>query len=74
MKVVFNGFNYCKSRVFRSLLKARSNILQQTLRFHHVRKVLGIETSCDDTGAAVVDENGNLLGESLQSQSRLSVE
>lgn len=32
------------------------------------RLVLGIETSCDDTGAAVVDETGEILGESLQSQ------
>ncbi|XP_053554581.1 tRNA N6-adenosine threonylcarbamoyltransferase, mitochondrial [Bombina bombina] len=32
------------------------------------RLVLGIETSCDDTGAAVVDENGKILGESLHSQ------
>nr|XP_057937226.1 tRNA N6-adenosine threonylcarbamoyltransferase, mitochondrial isoform X2 [Doryrhamphus excisus] len=32
------------------------------------RLVLGIETSCDDTGAAVVDETGTVLGESLHSQ------
>ncbi|XP_077175573.1 tRNA N6-adenosine threonylcarbamoyltransferase, mitochondrial isoform X2 [Paroedura picta] len=30
--------------------------------------VLGIETSCDDTGAAVMDETGNILGEALHSQ------
>lgn len=30
--------------------------------------VLGIETSCDDTGAAVVDETGKILGEALHSQ------
>lgn len=30
--------------------------------------VLGIESSCDDTGAALVDENKNILGEALQSQ------
>ncbi|XP_072301401.1 tRNA N6-adenosine threonylcarbamoyltransferase, mitochondrial [Eucyclogobius newberryi] len=30
--------------------------------------VLGIETSCDDTGAAVLDLNGTVLGESLHSQ------
>ncbi|XP_058044809.1 tRNA N6-adenosine threonylcarbamoyltransferase, mitochondrial isoform X3 [Ahaetulla prasina] len=30
--------------------------------------VLGIETSCDDTGAAVVDETGSILGEALHSQ------
>lgn len=32
------------------------------------RLVLGIETSCDDTGAAVLDETGVILGESLHSQ------
>uniref|UniRef100_A0A3Q1BV87 N(6)-L-threonylcarbamoyladenine synthase n=1 Tax=Amphiprion ocellaris TaxID=80972 RepID=A0A3Q1BV87_AMPOC len=32
------------------------------------RLVLGIETSCDDTGAAVLDETGAILGESLNSQ------
>ncbi|XP_035689123.1 probable tRNA N6-adenosine threonylcarbamoyltransferase, mitochondrial [Branchiostoma floridae] len=30
--------------------------------------VLGIETSCDETGAAVVDGRGNVLGEALHSQ------
>ncbi|KAI5613422.1 putative tRNA N6-adenosine threonylcarbamoyltransferase, mitochondrial [Silurus asotus] len=32
------------------------------------RVVLGIETSCDETGAAVLDETGTILGESLHSQ------
>ncbi|XP_074659318.1 tRNA N6-adenosine threonylcarbamoyltransferase, mitochondrial-like [Tubulanus polymorphus] len=35
-----------------------------------VLKVLGIETSCDDTGAAVVDSRGNILGECLHSQNK----
>ena len=35
--------------------------------------ILGIESSCDDTGAAVVDEKGNVLGEALHSQSRIHV-
>lgn len=30
--------------------------------------VLGIETSCDDTGAAVVTGDGRILGEALASQ------
>ena len=33
--------------------------------------MLGIESSCDDTGAAVVRGNGTLLGESLQSQTHV---
>lgn len=31
-------------------------------------KILGIETSCDDTGIAIVDGNGRILGEALHSQ------
>ncbi|XP_072029355.1 tRNA N6-adenosine threonylcarbamoyltransferase, mitochondrial-like [Amphiura filiformis] len=52
--------------------------------FHHFRRisltsrklrplVLGIETSCDETGAAVVDNNGNVLGEGLYSQKNIHV-
>lgn len=36
--------------------------------------VLGIETSCDDTGAAVVNDEGLILGEALHSQVKTSVE
>lgn len=34
--------------------------------------ILGIESSCDDTGAAVVDGEGRLLGEALNSQQEYS--
>lgn len=30
--------------------------------------ILGIETSCDDTGCGIVDTEGNILGEALKSQ------
>lgn len=33
--------------------------------------ILGIETSCDDTGAAVVDRDGNVLGEYIHSQQEI---
>jgi N6-L-threonylcarbamoyladenine synthase len=33
--------------------------------------VLGIETSCDDTGCAVVDSNGKVLGEAMNSQQQV---
>lgn len=33
--------------------------------------ILGIETSCDDTGAAILNRNGEILGESLHSQQNL---
>ncbi|XP_008559994.1 tRNA N6-adenosine threonylcarbamoyltransferase, mitochondrial [Microplitis demolitor] len=35
---------------------------------NRVIKILGIETSCDDTGVAIVDSNGNILGDALHSQ------
>ncbi|XP_009484583.1 tRNA N6-adenosine threonylcarbamoyltransferase, mitochondrial isoform X1 [Pelecanus crispus] len=41
----------------------------------HLRKlVLGIETSCDDTGAAVVDDAGNILGEALRCQKEVHLQ
>ncbi|XP_050756416.1 tRNA N6-adenosine threonylcarbamoyltransferase, mitochondrial [Gymnogyps californianus] len=41
----------------------------------HPRKlVLGIETSCDDTGAAVVDDAGNVLGEALHCQKEVHLQ
>lgn len=30
--------------------------------------ILGIESSCDDTGCGIIDTEGNILGESLHSQ------
>ena len=32
------------------------------------RIIMGIESSCDDTGVALVDENGRVLGDALHSQ------
>jgi N6-L-threonylcarbamoyladenine synthase len=36
--------------------------------------VLGIESSCDDTGAAIVSSNGRILGEALASQAEIHEE
>ena len=30
--------------------------------------IMGIESSCDDTGVALVDESGRVLGDALHSQ------
>ncbi len=30
--------------------------------------LLGVESSCDDTGVGVVDERGRVLGEAIHSQ------
>ena len=35
-----------------------------------MRPVLGIETSCDETAAAVLDEDGRVLAEAVASQER----
>ncbi|KAM3862159.1 tRNA N6-adenosine threonylcarbamoyltransferase, mitochondrial [Diretmus argenteus] len=63
------------------MFTSKAVILRMLSRFRHIpssssacgkascsRLVLGIETSCDDTGAAVIDETGLILGESLHSQ------
>ncbi|XP_065560270.1 tRNA N6-adenosine threonylcarbamoyltransferase, mitochondrial-like [Artemia franciscana] len=50
------------------------NSLHTQFRYFHVTcqkkrpLVLGIESSCDDTGAAIVDESGHILGDALYSQ------
>ncbi|XP_059199133.1 tRNA N6-adenosine threonylcarbamoyltransferase, mitochondrial [Centropristis striata] len=64
-----------------TMFHTKAKILHRLLQFRHTfrcspspgqapysRLVLGIETSCDDTGAAVLDETGEILGESLHSQ------
>ncbi|XP_049852479.1 tRNA N6-adenosine threonylcarbamoyltransferase, mitochondrial-like isoform X1 [Schistocerca gregaria] len=36
--------------------------------------VLGIETSCDDTGCAIVDNKGKIIGEALHSQQQVHLD
>ena len=50
--------------------KAQSGLPDRTRPF----TVLGIESSCDDTGAAVVRSDGTILGESLASQNEIHEE
>lgn len=47
----------------------------RTIRFLHKTPtkaknvvIMGIESSCDDTGCALIDSHGNILGEALHSQ------
>lgn len=56
------SFKITKSRPYR-FIKCR-NLSQSTKK----SVILGIETSCDDTGCAIVDSEGNLLGDALHSQ------
>lgn len=58
---------FCRSPYYRVISHRKCSSKRQRL-------VLGIETSCDDTGAAVVDNKGNVLGDSLNSQLRIHVE
>lgn len=53
-----------------SLRQYHPNALNIPHRHHHsYARILGIETSCDDTGVAIIDTNGVILAESLFSQS-----
>ncbi|XP_069841430.1 tRNA N6-adenosine threonylcarbamoyltransferase, mitochondrial [Dendropsophus ebraccatus] len=58
-----NLCNYCKN-VW--MLGKRKISVHSVVNYQRI--VLGIETSCDDSGAAVVDENGKIRGEALISQ------
>ncbi|XP_067994001.1 tRNA N6-adenosine threonylcarbamoyltransferase, mitochondrial [Melanerpes formicivorus] len=53
-------------------LRSRSSACCGEQRFRQL--VLGIETSCDDTGAAVVDDAGNVLGEALHCQKEVHLQ
>uniref|UniRef100_A0A3B4AEN7 N(6)-L-threonylcarbamoyladenine synthase n=1 Tax=Periophthalmus magnuspinnatus TaxID=409849 RepID=A0A3B4AEN7_9GOBI len=68
-----NFFNPSKGSVMFSSAFPRLGVLgrgclRRQSRAKASSLVLGIETSCDDTGAAVMDLNGTVLGESLHSQ------
>ncbi|KAF7390044.1 hypothetical protein HZH68_011901 [Vespula germanica] len=54
-------------------LHPRYNVLKSLKKFkkfctHEPAIILGIESSCDDTGCGIVDSNGNILGEAINSQ------
>ncbi|XP_064112621.1 tRNA N6-adenosine threonylcarbamoyltransferase, mitochondrial-like [Macrobrachium nipponense] len=59
----------CHSRIdtYYNHIRAITSIVHQSKK----QVVLGIETSCDDTGAAVVSEDGEILGEDLYSQQKI---
>lgn len=64
---------------FRSYMRIKKKIYSLPIRsynrpaFIRSTKVLGIETSCDDTGCAVVNGAGEILGDSLYSQNATHV-
>ncbi|XP_071956673.1 tRNA N6-adenosine threonylcarbamoyltransferase, mitochondrial-like [Antedon mediterranea] len=55
-----------RSIIYKNPSKFFSNFVKQ-------RFVLGIETSCDETGAAVVTDSGDVIGEGLRSQKNIHV-
>ncbi|XP_061180316.1 tRNA N6-adenosine threonylcarbamoyltransferase, mitochondrial-like [Saccostrea echinata] len=73
--VIFRKLSYSINRTL--LQNVRRGITSSFSRPNHQwvkpKVVLGIETSCDDTGAAVVDTDGQILGESLYSQSNIHI-
>lgn len=58
-------------------LVRQSNVLksnyQQAANSSNKALILGIETSCDDTGCAIVDTDGNILGEAVHCQEALHI-
>ncbi|CAK1604355.1 unnamed protein product [Parnassius mnemosyne] len=48
-------------------------LYRRNLSYSRKTTILGIETSCDDTGCAIVNGYGNILGECLYSQNALHV-
>lgn len=52
----------------RSVLARRASGLATIGPRGGVRRVLGIETSCDDTGVAIVSSERKILGQCLNSQ------
>ena len=52
-------------------LQQQQHLLQQEPQQRPVALVLGIESSCDDTGVAVVASDGRVLGEAIASQAEV---
>ncbi|XP_023932712.1 probable tRNA N6-adenosine threonylcarbamoyltransferase, mitochondrial [Lingula anatina] len=83
LRLQYPGQSYCKilsytkNTICTKPRRSAVNKNPETRRFHGSvtpLKVLGIETSCDDTGAAIVDEDRNVLGEALNSQTQVHVQ
>ena len=57
--------------VFRRFLFASTRLRASVGVWREDVVVLGVETSCDDTGVAVIRGNGHVMGEALQSQTEV---
>ena len=52
------------------MLKLHSLLIRNIRSYGTVSRplILGIETSCDETGAAILDRNGTIYGQCIHSQ------
>ncbi|XP_053602691.1 tRNA N6-adenosine threonylcarbamoyltransferase, mitochondrial-like [Plodia interpunctella] len=64
---------YCPQKHYWQVLKKSLFKKKYTSQVAQNATILGIETSCDDTGCAVIDVTGKILGESLHSQNAIHV-
>lgn len=79
---VFSGRAACKMTVLKRGLfnkfTSRKTLFQLKCpmfsRHANISNILGIETSCDDTGCGIVSTDGKLLGEGLFSQQKYHTE
>ncbi|XP_014664381.1 PREDICTED: probable tRNA N6-adenosine threonylcarbamoyltransferase, mitochondrial isoform X1 [Priapulus caudatus] len=58
------------------MLRLKLNTLLGKQSLHKILRsltVLGIETSCDDTGAAIVDDTGQVLAQEIHSQQQMTI-
>ncbi|KAL7635351.1 UNVERIFIED_CONTAM: hypothetical protein RMT77_014418 [Armadillidium vulgare] len=70
--VVYEAFQISRRNIFKSS-RVLLNTEYPNANVKSPIYMLGIETSCDDTGAAVVNEKGQILGEGYYSQVEASV-
>ena len=65
----FDTMKRMARKILRCNIKsAKIHTVKKNNNNNKLRHVLGIETSCDDTGIAIVDEHGTILAEGLSSQ------
>lgn len=58
-------FHFINSDILSHLHKYNLKLIR---KLHNKPIILGIESSCDDTAFGIIDSNGNILGESINSQ------
>lgn len=67
MSVVGSPKGYNGNKIYVPSTGSRSSLPNDLRNF----KILGIESSCDDTGVGIVDSNGNILANKVYSQHQM---